>query len=133
MKNLSILTLILITIGAAQQGYADTNFNCVIKKVENNTVTDTSKLVDDTQNFSHIGKLDTVSAEVSYYFASTSRDELIETIVLTDSQTGVSTFFGHNVECAHNECPTEGVDIKTGWLQLNLGKRGIYQVWCTLR
>ncbi|MGZ3774494.1 MAG: hypothetical protein ACXVCY_11815 [Pseudobdellovibrionaceae bacterium] len=113
-----------------RQGHAADRLNCSLKVGDNDQ--SVIKLVLEPNGFGYRAQLNSVIAEVEFYGEAGNNNEYIESMKLTDAQTGVSSTFYHNAECSHNQCPVEKNDIKTGWHQLDLGSRGIYQIWCTL-
>lgn len=129
-SNFRKYALFLILAVSASHGYASESLNCTLKKAGPDQAA--TKMTLDPKNFSYKAQLDSVSAEVGFYYFANGLNEAIESMTLTDNRTGISSSFLHNAECASNQCPAERLDIKTGWHQLDLGDRGIYQIWCTL-
>ena len=80
--------------------------------------------------------LEGVSAEVYTFGINASPSQYIERMTLTDSKTGTSVLFRHDVVCIiqPNICRTEeNVNMQIGRLSLNLGARGEFELSCDVR
>jgi hypothetical protein len=124
----ALLALVVFAVAnLASVAQATDNLNCVLKKTLGGSG---SAILTDNGKGSLLGELESISAEVNFYYTTPSPKQYIEEMTMIDRESGATVRFGHNLRCQHDNCPTENVDIRVGQLVLDLGTRGIFQIWC---